>query len=530
MNEQAEKYMQALKGGKLSRREFMAAMAVAGISSASASALFAPEANAAMTPKRGGHARVGFRGGSTTDSLDTAELTSEFASWTFLTILSHLTEVGPDGQLEPSLAESYEPNADATEWTFNLRKGVEFHNGKTVDADDVIATIAHHRGEDSKSSGKTFAEQITEMRKDGTHRVIFTLREGNADFPFILTSSTFGILPSKDGAVEFGVGTGAYSLERFDPGVSADFKRNPNFFKSDRAFFDTAQGLVIVDPTSRQNALVSGEVDIINNVPAPTAALLAKKESIEVLDVTGFLHYTLPMRTDMAPFDNNDLRLALKYAFDREEILEKVHGGYGTLGNDHPISPAHRYFAGDLPQRTYDPDKARFHLKKAGMEGFKHELTGSEDLYAGCMDTVLLYKEQAAKAGIEIVPKRVPSDGWWSDVWLKHPWISTYWIGRPTEDWMFSIAYAAESNWNESYWKHDKFNQLLKTARAEVDEAKRRDMYIEMQGITRDEGGSIIPLFGNHVMAHSTKVAHPETVAGNWEMDGGKCLERWWFA
>ena len=124
-----------------------------------------------------------------------------------------MTEVGPDGQLEPLLAESYEPNADATEWTFNLRKGVEFHNGKTVDADDVITTIDRHRGEDSKSAGKTFAEQITEMRKDGAHRVIFTLKEGNADFPFILSATSFGILPSKDGAVEFGIGTGAYSLD-----------------------------------------------------------------------------------------------------------------------------------------------------------------------------------------------------------------------------------------------------------------------------------------------------------------------------
>ena len=486
MNDRAEKYVQALKGGQLSRREFMAAMAAAGISSASA--LLAPEASAAMMPKRGGQARFGLHDSSTSDSLDTTKLSSGFSYYVFYTVLSQLTEVGPDGQLEPVLAESYEPNANATEWTFNLRKGVEFHNGKTLDADDVITTIDRHRGEDSKSPVKSFAEQIAEMRKDGAHRVIFTLKEGNADFPIILSSAEFGILPAKDGAVEFGIGTGACSLERFDPGVSFDFKRNPNFFRGDRAFFDTAHGLAISDPTSRQNALVTGEVDIISNVPGKTAALLAKKEGIEVLDVTGFLHYTLPMRTDMAPFDNNDLRLALKYAFDRQEVLDKVHGGYGTIGNDHPISPSMRYCAVDLPQRTYDPDKARFHLKKAGMEGFKHELSGSEGLYAGCMDTILLYKEQAAKAGIEIVPKRMPSDGYWSDVWLKHPWCAAYWNGRPTEDWMFSVAYAADAAWNATHWKHDRFNQLLKAARAEVDDAKRRDMYMEMQSITRDEG------------------------------------------
>ena len=529
-NDRTEKYVQALKGGQLSRREFMAAMAAAGISSAAASALLAPEANAAMSPKRGGHARIGLHDSSVSDSLDTTQNNSGFSYYVFNNVLSQLTEVRPDGQLEPLLAESYEPNPNATEWTFNLRKGVEFHNGKTLDADDVITSIDRHRGADTKSVVKSLAEQIAEMRKDGAHRVIFTLKEGNADFPFIMSSSEFGILPAKNGAVEFGIGTGGYSLERFDPGTSFDFKRNPNFFRSDRAFFDTVRGLAISDPTSRQNALVTGEVDIINQVPGKTAALLAKREGVEVLDVTGFLHYTFPMRTDMAPFDNNDLRLALKYAFDREEILDKVHGGYGTIGNDHPISPAHRYHAGDLPQRTYDPDKARFHLKKAGMEGFKHELSGSEDLYAGNMDSILLYKEQAARAGIEIVPNRMPSDGYWSEVWLKHPWCAAYWNGRPTEDWMFSVAYAADADWNATYWKHDRFNQLLKAARAEVDEVKRRDMYIEMQSITRDEGGAIIPGFGNHIMAYSSKVAHPETVAGNLDMDGYKIFERWWFA
>jgi peptide/nickel transport system substrate-binding protein len=287
MNDRAEKYVQALKGRQLSRREFMTAMAAVGISSSAASALFATGANAAMTPKRGGHARIGLHQGSVSDSVDTTQNNSGFSYYVYGSVLSHLTEIAPDGQLEPVLAESYEPNANATEWTINLRKGVEFHNGKTLDADDVITTFNLHRGEDSKSPVRSLAEQITKMRKDGAHRVIFTLKDGNADFPFILSSAEFGILPAKDGAVEFGIGTGAYSLERFDPGVSFDFKRNPNYFRSDRGFFDTVSGLAIKDPSSRQNALVTGETDIIG-VPGATAALLARKEGVVVFDVTGF--------------------------------------------------------------------------------------------------------------------------------------------------------------------------------------------------------------------------------------------------
>ena len=516
--------------GRLNRRAFMQRAAALGVATGVSTAMFS-SATQAAAPKRGGHARIGWHGGSTTDSLDPIRLTSEFTGMLFYNMGSQLTEIAPDGQLAPDLAESFESNADATEWTFNLRQGVEFHNGKTLDADDVLMSIARHRGEDSQSPTKVIAETISEMRKDGPNRVIFTLKEGNADFPVSLSAQTFYILPVVDGEVQPGIGTGGYSLDSWDPGVRASLKRHPNYFRSDRAFFDSAEVTVVADSTSRQNGLVTGEFDIIDYVPATTAALLAKREGIEVLDVPGTLHFTFPMRVDLAPFkDNNDLRLALKYAFDREDALKTILRGYGALGNDHPISPANRYYASDIPQRPYDPDKAKFHLKKAGMEGFKHELSGSEGLYAGCIDMILLYKEHAAKAGIEIIVNRMPSDGYWSDVWLKHSWSASYWSGRPTEDWMFTQGYGADSNWNETHWKHERFNMLLKAARAELDQARRREMYAEMQLICRDEGGSVVPLFASHISAHSSKVAHPETVAGNWEMDGYKFLERWWFA
>ncbi len=514
----------------LRRREFMQYSAAAGVA-AGASAATVPSSVRASTPSFGGHVRVGWHGGATIDSLDPVHLTSTFTGMLFYTIGSQLTEIGPDGQLGPELAESFEPNADATEWTFTLRQGVEFHNGKTMDADDVIMSIARHRGDDSQSATKSIAETITDLRKDGPHRVIFTLQEGNADFPVSLSAQNFYILPVVDGEVRPGIGTGGYALEDWEPGIRGRLVRHPNYFKDDHAFFDSAEITVVADATSRQSGLISDEFDIIDHVPPKTAELLGARDGINVLNVPGTLHYTFPMRLDMEPFkDNNDLRLALKYAFDREDALKTILHGYGALGNDHPISPANRFYAADIPQRPYDPEKAKFHLKKAGMEGFRHELSGSEGLYAGCIDMILLYAEHAARAGIEIVPNRMPSDGYWSDVWLKHPWSASFWSGRPTEDWMFTQGYSAESNWNETYWQHDRFNVLLKAARAELDETRRREMYAEMQLICRDEGGSVIPLFASHISAQSSKIAIPDQVAGNWEMDGFKFLERWWFA
>ena len=223
------------------------------------------------------------------------------------------------------------------------------------------------------------------------------------------------------------------------------------------------------------------------------------------------------------------MRLALKYAVDREELVAKVLNGTGSVGNDHPISPVNQFFNTELPQRVYDPDKAKFHLKKAGMENLEVTLSTSEAIWEGALDAAQLYSERAKAAGITLKVNKMPNDGYWSNVWLKHPWSASYWSGRPTEDWMFTQAYQAGASWNESRLKHPRFNELLVAARAELDKNKARDMYWEMQQIIRDEGGTVIPVFADFLIAHSTKLAHGE-IAGNWDLDGYHLIERWWFA
>lgn len=485
----------------------------------------------AATPRKGGHLRIGTAHGSTSDSLDLGLSTSGIVSITAFTYTSQLTEIASDGQLVPQLAESWEANADASEWRFKLRKGVEFHNGKSLQVEDVIASIDYHRGPDSKSAVNGLANQIEEMKADGPDTLVIRLKGGNADYPYLLSAPQFGILPVLNGSFDpvSGIGTGAYTLEDWRPGSGASFKRNENYFKTDAAYFDTAEMITILDASARQNALATGAVDVIDRVELKTAKLLEQKTDVEVLAATGTLHYSFPMRTDTAPFDNNDVRLALKYAVDREEVLKKVLHGYGALGNDHPISPVNRYFHRELPQRSYDPDKARFHAKKAGMESLQVDLSASESIFSGAVDAVLLFKEHAAKAGIDIVPVRRPNDGYWSEVWMKDPWCACYWSGRPTEDWMFSSAYAADASWNDTFWKHDRFNELLLKARSETRSDQRRQMYWDMQEIVRDEGGAMIPMFANFVMGLSSKVGHANDIGGNWELDGGRAIERWWF-
>jgi peptide/nickel transport system substrate-binding protein len=516
---------------KISRRDFLAGAAAVGALGA-AGTMGAPNAWAA-TPKKGGHMRVGLGTGSTSDVLDPATFDTTFNQVLgYGTLRSSLTEVAPDGQVSPELAESWEASPDAKVWTFKLRKGVEFHSGKTMTADDVIASLNHHRGEDSKSAAKPLLATVEDISADGDDTVVVTLNAGNADFPFYMTDYHLAILPSDgEGNVDAmsGDGTGPYKLENFEPGVGAMTSRFENYFKgADRQHFDSFEMLVLTDTAARTNAMTTGEVDFMERADLKTVHLLERRPGVKVLKTDGTQHYTMPMITTKDPYTDNNVRMALKHAIDREDLLEKILRGYGAVGNDHPIGTANRYHA-DLEQRTYDPDKAKFYAKKAGMENLAVDLSAADAAFAGAVDAAVLFKEHAAKAGIDVNVVREPNDGYWSDVWMAKPFCMCYWGGRPTEDQMFTTAYAEGVPWNDTFWSHERFNKLLVEARAELNESKRAEMYAEMQSIVRDEGGVIVPLFASYVDAHTDKLAHGK-VGSNYALDGFKLAERWWFA
>jgi peptide/nickel transport system substrate-binding protein len=235
---------------------------------------------------------------------------------------------------------------------------------------------------------------------------------------------------------------------------------------------------------------------------------------------------------DAAPFDNYDLRMAVKLSVKRQELVDKILLGHGSLGNDNPISTANQFHA-DLPQREFDPEKAAEHFAKSGFSGTL-QLSASDAAFAGAVDAAQLIAASAAEAGLDIEVVREPNDGYWSNVWNKKPFCASYWSGRPTEDWMFSSAYTADNEWNETAWRTTesatRFNEVVVEARAELDQDKRRVLYEEAQVLVNDDGGALIPMFANHIMAVSKGVAHSEDVAANWELDGAKAPERWWKA
>ncbi len=518
---------------KMGRRDFIRAAVAAGATAAMAASVF--DRAQAATPEKGGNFRQALTGGATSDTLDPAQiLDSYMINVSSGQLRNNLTEIAPDGQLRAELAESWEASSDAASWTFKLRQGVEFHNGKSLEAADIVASLNHHRGEDTKSAAKGIVSAIEDIKADGKDTVVVELSGGNADFPFLMSDYHLGICPAKaDGTIDWqsGAGTGGYMLETFDPGVTTIVKRNPNYWKPDAAYFDSIENLFVADVAARTNALRSGELDCIPNLDLKTVHLLKRDQSIQVFPTYGNKHTTLPMHTDVAPFDNNDVRLALKYAVDREEMLQKILKGLGELGNDSPVGPANIYRATkeELPQRPFDPEKAKFHLKKAGMENLSVDFHVADSAFEGAPDMATLYAESAKKAGINIKVVREPDDGYWSNVWLVKPWCASYWGGRPTEDWVFSQIYSKGADWNETHWDNTRFNELLVMARAELDPTKRREMYVEMQRLVHEDGGAVIPLFLAYTQAASTKIGLPEQLANNWELDGHKNGERWWF-
>jgi peptide/nickel transport system substrate-binding protein len=529
--ELVKQLMESMKTGRIDRRQFMRSALAMGITLTGAS-LLAKTVEAA-TPKRGGTFKLGKGHGQTTNTLDPGLADNGYVINVLFSIHGYMTEVAPDGSLAPGVAESWEPSPDAKVWTFNLRKGMTFHNGKSVTSADVVASMNHHRGKDSTSAAAPLMKSVTDVRADGANRVVFTLESGDAGFPFVLSDYHIPVGPGKDGKLDWqpGIGCGAYVLDKYEAGILTHVSRFDNHWDlANRAFFDAAEILSLTDTNARTTAMVTGDVDAADKLDLKTVHLLAKRPGIDVHSVAGTQHYTFEMTVDVEPFNNNDVRLALKYAIDRQELVDKILYGYGVVGNDHPIGRGQQFFNKDLPQRVYDPDKARHHLKKAGMDSVEVRLSAADAAFPGSLDAAVLYQESAKKAGISVIPVREPNDGYWSNVWRVKPFVAAYWSGRISEDQMFSTAYQTGVPWNGTKWSNARFDELLIKARAELDENKRRAMYYEMQAILSDNGGLIVPMFASYVFGTRDNIGTPAKFASNWDMDGERCVERWWMA
>ena len=477
----------------LSRRDVLRSLVASGAAASLAGVGLAPSGARAETPKRGGRIRVASVSSSTADTLDPAKgaLSTDYAR--HYMIYSGLTRY--DANLTPQLALAEDiQDSGRILWTIKLRKGVQFHDGKPLTPADVVYSLMRHKVASTGSKMKTIAEQFEEVRATGPNEVQIRLSGANADLPAILADSHFLIV--KDGTTDFrtAIGTGPYRCKEFNPGVRTVGVRNPNYWQSGKPYLDEIELVGISDESARVNALLSGDVQMINAVH-PLSTRRVKASGSHVFLETKSGNYTsLILRQDMLPTRDPDFVLAMKYLLDRELIRKALFHGFATVASDQPIPPGNRYYFEGLPQRPHDPDRARFHLKKAGLSGARLVVYASPAA-EGSVDMASLLQLSAAEVGLKIAVNRVPADGYWSNHWMKHPLGFGNTNPRPTADLLFSSLFKSDAPWNESGWKSERFDQLLLAARGEADEVKRKQMYCDMQVLVHERCGLGIPVF-----------------------------------
>ena len=306
-----------------------------------------------------------------------------------------LVQINQKNEAVPHVAESFEPADGAKKWVFKIRKGITFHDGKTLTADDVVATINYHIGPDSKSPAKgVLSNLVSRQGRWPRHGDLRTeRRQCRLPLPAVRLPPRRCTRPKA--ARSSGKRASAPVPTCSSPSSRAcklAAERNPNYFGT--TWFDGVEVLSIIDVAARTNAYLSGEVHFIDRADLKTIDMLKNAPETELYNVSGFAHYTAPMHCDAAPFNDVEVRQAIKWAINRQELVDKILYGYGSPGNDNPLSPVDEVRDQPEPVYTYDPEKAKSLLKKAGMENLKVDLSASDAAFPGGVDAGLLMAEQ----------------------------------------------------------------------------------------------------------------------------------------
>ena len=487
-----ERVQQALRRG-WSRRDVLKLMMASGLTATAAHQLFSEQQAAfAATPKKGGSVRTAMNLHGPDDTLDPAAFTSGLDYTRGRVTYNNLTRLDETLSPQPDLAASFESNSDATEWTFKLQKGVKWHDGSDFTADDVVYTMKRHMGEDSTSNFKSMLLPVNEWKKMGTHEVKAVLSSPNSDLPAIL--ALFQAKVIKSGTNGDGIGTGPFKLESFEPGIKSVHSRNEDYFRAP-AHLDEIVMTAITDPVARVNALIAGDIQMAATVDPNSFRQIEGSSTAKLSSIPSGQQIGICSLLNTAPGNNQDWLRGFQYIQDRERIVKRVLKGHGTVGNDHPISPAHGVdFCSELPQREYDPDKAKFHFKKSGISSAEVFVA---PVAVGIEEIVLLAQANCAKIGFDLKIKKVPADGYWGAVWMQEPVNVVNWFMRPTANAQMSIQFAPGGPWNDTYWTNDRMGELLKLSLAETDPTRRHEMYCEMQTLIHEGSGMTIPAFTN---------------------------------
>ncbi len=483
-------------------------VAACGGSSGTASTASTASLAASKGGKRGGTLHAGLIGGSASDLLNplNAVTTTDFARC--IQLYDQLAILDPDASIGMKLAEEITPNANATEWTIRLRPGVTFHDGKPLTADDVVYTFQTILNPKTPTISTVpmaplDRNKITKVDKLtvklGCHHPFSTFLETAASL------STMGIIP-----VGFDpkkpVGTGPFMYKSFTPGQQSVFVRNPNYWEHGLPYLDRVVITDYADETSQVNALLAGQVDVIDQLSAASIATLGSSRTL-VSRGGGFNPFT--MRQDVAPFNDVRVRQALRFVVNRPEFNSQVFLSNGTVANDlwSPFDPLYDH---SLPQRVGDVEKAKALLKAAGHEGLSVQLVTSP-IAQGTVTSAQVFAQQASAAGVHVNLRQVTVTEFFGPSYLKWPFAQDYWF------YLLYFPQVADSMipgglYDETHFSNPRYFSLYSQALATTDLTKRREIAHEMQNIDYNEGTYIIPIFVPCIDGHG---AHVQGIHGS---------------
>src|SRR5262245_32307519 len=395
----------------VSRRQLLAGAAglaaVGGLAAAcgsgsSSSGTSSSSTGAAGTPKRGGNFRLGVTGGGAKDIMDGQNIITKPDQARLMTAFETLLLFNENYQLTNNgLAESVTQD-NPKQYTIRLRQGIEFQNGKTLTADDVIYSFQRIGTQKNGLTGfaATATMDIAGMKKLDQYTVRLPLKTPDSTVPQTLGSYTFNMVPVGYKAYPAPqIGTGAYKLKSFTRGSQSVHERNPNYWRSGQPYFDTVTITDFSDATAQSNALLGGQIDAMTDVASSQVKVLQAQNVGALVSKTGGW-LPICMAIDMPPFDDARVRQAMRLIVDRPGMLEQVASGYGFIGNDlyAPFDPDYNHA---LPQRHQDIEQAKSLLKAAGKANLSVDLHTTNGA-AGMVETATVFANQAQAAGVKI--------------------------------------------------------------------------------------------------------------------------------
>lgn len=486
------------KGPGLSRRGFLGLAAAAGATLA----LSGCGKSAASAGSTGGSLRVGVVSAGSVSSIDpdTGALASADKA-RYASLYDTLLKYDENFRVQPHLADEIVPEADGMAWTLRLRQGVEFHNGKTMTAKDVVFSLRRHGSPSSVHASLLQSVDLDNLQviDDRTVRIPMhspnaTLRETLCIYPgYVLPE---GYDPSNP------IGTGPFRFVSFDPGRGTRLSRFENYAFGP-ALVDDLRLVDFTDAAAMTNALLSEQVHAITDLPVNQVKRLQNNSAVRPLVAPSSQWRPFVMNMSVEPFRDVRVRQAMRLLANRQQLVDIALDGQGVVANDvfGVFDPA--YIGNELPQRTQDIDQAKWLLAQAGYPDLSLELTTS-DIAPGVIEASTLYAAQAAEGGVNIAIRRVPASDFFGPRWLSYSFTVDAW---QTPGYMFpaSSSLGPSASFNETHFEDAEWTALYEKALREFDDVKRADILGQLQRIDYERGGYLIWSFSNFTGAVSNR-------------------------